>query len=181
MHYPITEKYKNKYRRESTRLAGWDYGSHGLYFITICTKDKIPYLGEIKERRLATQNLVSLQATEIGNIVETYWQNIPQHFPFVELDEFVIMPDHLHGILFINKPEKTNWEPNKFGIQSKNLSSVVRGFKASVKSYATLNNIDFAWQAKFYDHIIRDEKEHSNIRQYIFDNSERWLLKYTNP
>src|SRR4051812_34771123 len=143
----MEDEYHNKYRVAPARLMGWDYGSHGLYFVTICTKDRLHYFGEIVEKPdKETQNLVSLQATEIGNIAQDYWLKIPEHFPFVELDEFVIMPDHVHGVLFINKPDKTDWELNKFGVQSRNLASIIRGYKASVKKYATVNEISFAWQ-----------------------------------
>jgi len=92
----------------------------------------------------------------------------------MELDEFVIMPNHIHGILFINKPEKENWNFNKFGSQSQNLASVIRGFKASVKKHATMNNIDFAWQAKYHDRVIRDEREYINIKSYIQMNLQNW-------
>jgi hypothetical protein len=65
---------------------------------------------------------------------------------------------------------------NKFGVQSQNLASIIRGYKASVKAYATIHNIEFNWQPKYHDRVIRDEKEYSNIRAYIFDNPEQWLL-----
>lgn len=87
------------------------------------------------------------------------------------------MPDHLHGIIFIDNPNKVNWEPNKFGVQKENLASVIRGYKSSVKKQANDNNIEFQWQASYYDRVIRNEEEHRNIAQYIYDNPERWLLK----
>jgi putative transposase len=175
------DKYKNKYRTTPARLNGWDYGANGLYFVTICTKDKTPFLGEIVETQSGethseeTRSIVSLRETEIGQVAYHNWLQIPEYAPFVELDEFVIMPDHLHGILYINKPDKIDWQPNKFGGQSKNLASIIRGYKSSVKTYATHNLIDFMWQPKYYDRVIRDEKEHNNIRQYIYDNPEQWL------
>lgn len=185
----MEEKYNNKYRTTPARLNGWDYGSHGLYFITICTKDRIRYFGEItvethdyvspsqkKTHNHETHNHVSLRGTEIGQVACDYWLQIPVHFPFIELDEFVIMPDHIHGILFINKPDKMDWQPNQFGSQSKNLASIIRGYKSSVKQYAILNGIDFAWQSGYYDRVIRNEKEYQNIQQYIDNNPEQWLL-----
>ncbi|WP_419788682.1 hypothetical protein [Mucilaginibacter sp. SP1R1] len=69
------------------------------------------------------------------------------------------MPDHIHAILFIDKPGKTSWEVNKFGVQRDNLAAVLRGYKASVKKYALGNNIEFSWQPKYYDRVIRNEKE----------------------
>jgi putative transposase len=177
MFVDMEEKYLNKYRTLSTRLPGWDYGSHGLYFITISTKNKVRYFGEIENNDVPeTQSIASLQITDIGKIANEHWLNIPQYHPYVELDEFVIMPDHMHGILFINKPDKVDWELNKFGHQSKNLASIIRGYKSSVKQYATLNNIEFYWQPKYYDRVIRNEKEYQQISEYIYNNPENWLL-----
>jgi putative transposase len=172
----MDEKFNHKYRTSPHRLGTWDYGSHGLYYVTICTKDRLPYLGNI----IDSENGAKIAATEIGSIATQNWLNIPQHFPFVELDEYVIMPNHIHGIIFINKPDKIDWNPNKFGSQSQNLASILRGYKASVKTYATINKVDFGWQAGFYDRVIRDEKEYQNIRQYIWNNPTQWLLNGDN-
>ncbi len=163
------------------RLAGWDYGSNGTYYITVCTKDRGRYFGEIEnnivsEQTLQTHSTASLRPTQIGNIAFNNWQNIPAFHPYVELDDFIIMPDHIHGILFIDKPEKTNWEVNKFGAQSKNLASILRGFKSSVKTYATTNNIEFCWQPRYYDRIVRSEKEYWNIKGYVQNNPDQWFL-----
>lgn len=167
----MEDKYQNKYRIPSTRLKGWDYGSHALYFVTICTKDRIPYFGEIGND---LQGATSLQKTPIAEIAYANWLNIPQYHPYVELDEFIIMPDHIHGILFINKPDKITWEVNKTGSQSKNLASIIRGYKSSVKQYAMLHDIDFTWQPRYYDRVIRDQKEYLNIQEYIYDNPDKW-------
>ena len=87
------------------------------------------------------------------------------------------MPNHVHGIISINKPIREKWQPNKFGTQSQNLGSIIRGFKAGVKKYSTLNNIDFKWQPRFYDTIIRDEKHLNNVRQYIINNPKKWIYR----
>ena len=118
---------------------------------------------------------MSLRRTEIGEVAYENWKRIPTFHPYVELDDFVVMPDHMHGILFINKPDKISWETNKFGAQSQNLASILRGYKSSVKTYATINEIQFAWQPLYYDRIIRNEKEYLNIKGYIQDNPERWF------
>lgn len=165
------DKYQNKYRIPSARLPGYDYGAHGLYYVTICTTKRVHYFGNIVE----TDNYPSLWATEIGKTANEFWQEIPQHFPFVELDEFIIMPDHVQGILFFNKPHKTDWVTNEFGAQSQNLGSVIRGFKSSVKRHANDNNIKFDWQSRFHDRIIRDEKELNNVRKYIRNNPKNWM------
>ena len=207
------EKFQNKYRIPSARLKGYDYGSNGLYFVTICTKEKIHYFGNIVETHdyaspiintnpvetddcpspnktnLKTDNYLSLQEhknikqthnhaslreTEIGKVAREFWQQIPLHFPFVELDEFIVMPNHVHGIIFINKPEETTWIPNNFGSQSRNLASIIRGFKASVKRFANQNNIEFEWQSRYHDRIIRSYAELDNIREYIINNPIKW-------
>lgn len=112
------------------------------------------------------------------------WTEIHKHFPFVTFDEYVIIPNHIHGILKITKPNSVGTQnfaslrgdnyKNKFGPQSKNISSIIRGFKIGVKKYATTNNINFAWQPRFYDHIIRDNNALERIRQYIINNPKKW-------
>jgi len=118
-----------------------------------------------------------------------YWSEIPVHFPFVQLDEFVIMPNHVHGIIIINKPVETqnlaslqiqnfaslqSQSKNKFGSQSKNLASIIRGFKIGVTKNARKIQADFAWQSRFHDHIIRNEDSFNRIQQYILTNPQNW-------
>ncbi len=91
----MTDKYKNKYRISSTRLQNWNYSWNGKYFVTICTGNRHCYFGDIIDGEM---NL-----SEIGKIADKYWAEIPEHFPFVLLDEYIIMPNHVHGIVVINK------------------------------------------------------------------------------
>ena len=170
-------KFRNKYRIESTRYPKWDYGRNGIYFITICTKNREMYFGKIEYGKM---NL-----SEIGKIANKCFIEISDHFPFVKMGEFTIMPNHIHGIIIIdkknnksgsqdlpiNQPSKTK---NKFGPQSQNLGSIIRGFKIGVKKFATMNNIDFGWQSRFHDHIIRDKPEYNRIEKYIIDNPGNW-------
>jgi putative transposase len=172
-------KYRNKYKISSSRLSGWDYGADGLYFVTMCTKDRGNFLGEIEISTMEMQNsemrtIAALTATEIGEIAFNNWESIPNFHPYVTLDEYTIMPDHVHGILSINKPDRTTWELNKFGPQRNNLGSIIRGYKSSVKSYAIDNNIEFLWQPKYYDRVIRNEREYWNIKEYIRNNPDHW-------
>ncbi|SEO55648.1 hypothetical protein SAMN05192574_10973 [Mucilaginibacter gossypiicola] len=169
----MDDKYQGKYRTLSPRLTGWDYGSHALYFVTICTLNRVPYFGDILSREDNGEGF--LQTSIIGDAAHVNWLKIPEFNPYVELDEFLIMPDHLHGILFFNKPHKSTWEVNKFGVQKDNLASVLRGYKSSVKKFANDNNIDFAWQPRYYDRVIRNDREHINIKQYIYDNPNNWV------
>ena len=177
--YQNNELFKNKYRVHSCRLRGWDYSWPGYYFVTICTKDRVHFFGEVKNEEM--------YLSDIGKIAVKYWQEIPKHFPFVVLDKYIIMPNHIHGILVINNHvEAQNFAPlqngykNEFGPQSKNLASIVRGFKIGVKKYTIINNIEFAWQSRFYDHIIRNEESLNNIRQYIVDNPKKWSRDRNN-
>jgi REP element-mobilizing transposase RayT len=173
----MTDLYKNKYRISSARRPDWDYGSHGLYFITICTKDRVRYFGEITEESgIETQSIASLRRTALGEVAYDNLLAIPSYHPYIELDEFVIMPDHIHAILFINKPYRAVWETSKFGPQRSNLASVMRGYKSSVTKFATMNNIEFEWQPRYHDRVIRDHQEYLNIRDYIYNNVDLWLL-----
>ena len=103
----MQDRYKDKYKVSSSRLENWDYGSNGLYFVTICTQDRVHYFGEIEKmnseteiwetQNSETQSIASLLATEIGEVAFSNWLQIPTFHPYVELDEFVIMQDHLHA------------------------------------------------------------------------------------
>ena len=103
--YYMCALFRNKYRIGSIRYRGFDYSSPGKYFITICTKNKLPYFGKIENGIMIL--------SDPGLIANKCWQEIPNHFPFIELDEFFIMPDHLHGIIIIIEKINTNfaWQP----------------------------------------------------------------------
>jgi REP element-mobilizing transposase RayT len=175
-------KFKGKYRIKSTRLESHDYGSNGFYFVTICTKEKIHYFGEIVDTLDETEThcYASLRGTEIAKIANDCWLAIPEHYPFVILDEFIIMPHHLHAIIAIHKEEETTYSTNTFGPQSRNLGAIIRGFKSSVKRDANKENIDFHWQARFHDHIIKDEKTLCAVRNYILANPRNWQRDKSN-
>ena len=178
--------FKNKYRIPSTRLTGWDYSRNGYYFVTMCVKNRESVFGRFEHGEMIL--------SDMGNIAEQCWRGIPVHFPFVKLDEFVIMPNHVHGIIIIDNNVETqnlaslprhassrHGKTNNFGPQSKNLSSIIRGFKIGVKKWANINHIHFEWQSRFYDRIIRDEKELLNIRNYIINNPVQWDDDEENP
>jgi len=186
----MTEKFQNKYRIPSARLQNWDYGSNGLYFITICTANRINYFGEIVETRL----IASLP----GKIAQQYWMEIPKHFPFVQLGDFVVMPNHVHGILIIDKnandvalvndvetrliaslpsqSEKTGgFAGNKNPMLNENISRIIRWYKGRCSFEIRKIHADFEWQTRFYDHIIRDEKSYRKISDYIINNPLKWF------
>jgi hypothetical protein len=275
------EKFQGKYRISSARLRTWDYSSEGIYFITICTKNREHYLGEIVTPNYnRKQNEMELSA--LGMEVEMEWLRTPEIRPDMNLSlgEYQVMPNHFHAILIIGENQFNNpadprtdamlaspadsiadtdamlaspadpiadtdamlaspADPiadtdamlaspadfnadtaemyvspfdsksisdresgnesfnnpdfnqiselenqmilqsntkgkNKFGPQSKNLGSVMRGFKSTVSSFAKDNNIIFNWQPRYYDHVIRNHDEFMRISTYIRNNPANW-------
>jgi len=167
------DKFRGKYRIPSARWAAWDYGSNAAYFITICVANRAHDFGEIKDGEM------SLSA--LGQSAMDCWNEIPAHFPFVELGESVVMPNHVHGIIVIDKPVETqniaslrHKPTNRFGPQSQNLASIVRGYKIGVTKFARQNNLPFGWQARYHDHVIRNAGEYERIQQYILANPQTW-------
>lgn len=180
--------YKNKYRTTSIRWDKWDYRNPGAYFVTICTKNRISYFGECIDKKM--------HLNDVGEIIDKYWKEIPQHFPNVILDEFVVMPNHLHGIIIINarlddemKPVDTlqcnvstidSNEKNKFmsKISPKpgSLSTILRSFKSicTKEINKQFPEMVFGWQSRFYDRVIRDKMEFERIKQYIMNNPQNW-------
>jgi len=172
------KSYDNPFQKGSPRSYGFNYSSEGYYFITICTKNRHHYFGEIKG--------VTLIPSETGKVIETEWYktgNIRKTIP-VCLDEFCLMPNHIHGIIIIGKPilptrdkriPTSEFKQNKFGPQSNSISSIIRGFKgACTKQIREKIDPSFQWQRRFYDHIIRDLESLENIRSYIRNNPDNW-------
>ena len=173
--------YKNKYRIESTRLDVWDYSKYGYYFVTICTKDKRSFFGRVIDENISLNN--------IGEKVKEIWLEIKNHFTDVELDEFVIMPNHFHGIIFINRDSINRVSTKKPFIKNNpmyselSLSKIIRWFKGrtTYEIHHTLQFSDFAWQSRYYEHIIRNEKSFQKIREYIHFNPLQWAVDEENP
>ena len=179
----LEEKFQGKYRIASVRASWHDYRC-GAYFVTICTKGREHYFGEIRNDENGDSKMY---LSPIGEMADKCWRAIPQHFPNVQIPLWVVMPDHIHGIVIIddivgtqNFVETQNFaslhdnDPNKFGPRSKNLASVIRGFKIGVTKFARQNNISFSWQSRYYDRIIRDTAEMNRIAEYIENNVAEW-------
>ncbi|MGN6600810.1 MAG: transposase [Ginsengibacter sp.] len=156
-------------------MQNWDYGSPGFYFITICTKDHKHHFGKIENGEMILN--------ELGMIVNDEWIKTPVLRPDmnVELHKFVTMPNHFHGIISIGenifnarRDAMHHVSTNKFGTQSKNLASIIRGFKSSVTTAANKLHFEFAWQPRFHDHIIGSQKELTRISHYIKNNPCCW-------
>ncbi len=242
--------FKNKYRIESARLKNWDYSSDGYYFVTICTHDRIRHFGKITNRTIVL--------SDMGNIADKYWREIPDHFPFAKLIEHVIMPNHIHGIIEIigghtgipcttdipdnhdisctrtdtdtrrdainrvstgigigigtdmdmgtgnirntgngtenagdtmdtseSMPNSINIAPTIPGGITKthnpmlnpfSLSKIIRWYKGRVAFEINKNNPlhDFTWQPRFYDSIIRTNKDLFRVKKYIVNNPINW-------
>lgn len=173
-------QYQTK-QRKLNRLAYYDYAQNGCYFVTICTKDRTENFGQIIKE--------GMELSPIGKNVYQCWLDIPKHFPDVLLDDFVIMPNHVHGIIIIKpknnmiagvgnknfcslqKDQTIFWQT----IWARSLSSVIRGFKIGVTSWCRKNgHSDFNWQKSFYDHVIRQQESLEKIRFYILENPLKW-------
>lgn len=157
--------------RRSIRLKYYDYSQQGAYFLTICTQYRQCLWGEIKHDQILLNNL--------GAIVLQCWLEIPLHFPSVELDVFVIMPNHLHGILWIQESVNQEEQYNKFQkVVKGSIPSIVRSFKAAVTR--KINQIcqhkgtSLIWQRNYYEKIIKDEEMLNNVREYIINNPHNW-------
>jgi len=183
--------FKNKYVIGSKRYRGFDYSSPGKYFITICTKNKIPYFGKIENGKMVL--------SEMGQITDKYWREIPMHFPFIELDEFIIMPDHVHGIIIIRQSNIKSGRPvetpklgvstvttNKIGHsknpywKSNSIGSIINQYKRICTITIKTHGYYFSWQPRFHDRIIRTNAELIRIRKYIMKNPEKWICDSGN-
>jgi len=167
--------------RQSKRLKNYDYRSYGAYFITTCVSDRRCLFGAIENG--------SIQLSTIGPLVQQCWLDIPGHHPFAALDEYIVMPNHFHGIAWLSIQAlqtaaiKANTTPAA-GFLKDSLSAVVASFKSAVTR--TCNRLRDKpgrsfWQRSFYDHVIRDDAELRVIRQYIIDNPTKWQLDKENP
>jgi putative transposase len=162
----MNSRFQNRYRIKSSRLAGYDYSLPGNYFITICTRKRIPFFG-------ACQN-GEIILSELGLVVQDEWLKTPEIRKGMNifLDKYIIMPDHFHAIIHIGQNDKITTMPYKNvpGPQSNNLASIIRGFKSAVTTQSKIMHIEFAWQPRYYDHIIRSDSELKRIREYIVMN-----------
>ncbi len=189
--------YKNKYRIESARCQNWDYTSNGYYFVTICAQNREYFFGDVVADEM--------QLSPVGKIVTEEWQKTAQIRSYIELDEWVIMPNHLHGIIIIkNQPPPLIVETPRWGVSQqatfhpeetfqrnvstksrlkpKSLGSIIGQIKtACTKRIWEAGFDDFEWQDRFYDHIIRDDESLHYIRQYIINNPLKWELDKNNP
>lgn len=151
------------------RLLNWDYSRQGAYFITICVKNMRCDLGAI-------ENAQPVLST-IGKKVEDFWLELSKHAPNAVAGEYVIMPNHFHGIVYIVEGPLFDINKNIFGMPiSGSVSVIIGGFKAAVKKWCGENGLDFEWKRSFHDSIIRNEQHHQNVLRYIENNPIKWEI-----
>jgi putative transposase len=155
-----------QHKRKSNRLKDFNYSSSAWYFVTICVKDRKSWFGKEKNGKIELNNF--------GKLIKKIWLDIPVYYSNVEIDEFVIMPNHIHGILFINGEERESLknDESRYGQLSKIIKSLKEAFTKAIKT--EFKETDFKWQRSYYDHIIRNEKSLNKIRQYIRLNPVKW-------
>jgi putative transposase len=154
--------------RKSNRLRDYDYSQGGYYFITMCTQNRQEWLGRIDNEEMILN--------EYGTIAAIYWKEIPKHYPNVTLDEWAIMPNHIHGIIVLSPFAGTEHCSVPAITKTVSLSQIIKSFKdATIKRIRSeFADIRFAWQRSFYDHVIRNETSLKRIREYIINNPKQW-------
>ena len=195
------EKFQHKYRISSARATWHDYNG-GIYFVTICTRDNQHFFGEIQNG--------TMRLNEVGQFAFDNLQNIAAHYPYAEVPLFVVMPNHIHAIVYIDgekwgngrdcrdvaryvSTETTETEGCETDERSEKnskmaeiakrqslLGFVIRGFKSATTKFANTNHTTFAWQPRFHDRIIRSQDEMNRIAEYIENNPARWGMDCFN-
>jgi putative transposase len=194
------------HHRRSIRLRGYDYRSAGAYFVTICTFQRECLFGEVVDGEM--------RLTGLGMAVGACWRAITNHFPNLQLDEFVIMPNHFHAVLDITTPASVGVKqgasaspdfgygsnndgdsnkgeagesfasPLRDGTVSGSLGAIIQNFKSvSTRKINKMRNNPGCpvWQRDYYEHVIRNETDLVNIRQYVANNPQKWDMDENNP
>ena len=168
-------KYDPKiHHRRSIRLRDYDYAQAGAYFVTICTYRRVCLFGDMVNS--------CMQLNDYGQIVTAHWDDLVNHYPHVELDVFVVMPNHVHGIIALTDNVGAGLKPAP--TKHHGLPEIVRGFKTF--SSRRINHLrktpgQPVCQRNYYEPIIRSEDELDRIRQYILDNPAKWPEDVENP
>jgi len=164
--------------RKPNRLKGYDYSQDGVYFITVCIQNHIEWFGNIKNEKMVLN--------KCGGIVEKQWAWLGDQYPYVVLDEHVVMPNHFHGIISILGNGRMDGcvvgNGRDRSLQKiKPLPELIGAFKTtSSKLIHGIGALQFHWQKSFYDHVIRSEKSLQAIREYVVNNSMKWDMDIEN-
>ena len=175
-------RYKDTYRIDSTRLPGHDYASAGWYHVVICTQDRACVLGRVRG------GIMGL--SRAGCVVAQEWQKTPRIRPYVRLDAWMVMPNHMHGIIGITTeaPARPSVETARRAVstpedaahsarlQAHSLGAIIGQFKSVCTKRIRRTGLlpDFAWQPRFYDRVIRNERERWATRRYVLNNPLTW-------
>jgi len=176
-------KFKNKYRTDSHRASWWDYPQPAWYYVTICPYGRQWFFGKVKHK--------SMHLSPAGVLAEKFWCTIPDHFPHVQLGAYVVMPNHVHGILNFKTHVETlhrnvsgtesirpkgnrEHEMGKISPAAGSLATVIRSYKSVVTQQANRRDLPHGWQPNFYDRILRTELEIQEVSAYIRNNPAAW-------
>ena len=184
-------------QRRSIRSRDYDYARAGAYFVTIVTKDRSCLFGQIVDSEM--------RPNQFGRIVEAAWSALPEHYPGVECDAFVMMPNHIHGVIGLVDDDGVGGNDVGAGLKPARgvvagpnsvraglkpaptrpgLPEIIRGFKTfsarRVNELRETRGVPI-WQRNYYEHIIRDEESLNRIREYIFNNPAQWAFDPENP
>ncbi len=176
-----------KHHRRSIRLKEYDYAQSGAYFVTICTQNRVCLFGTAANGEMELNNA--------GQIVKSTWEGLPARFPSARLDVFVVMPNHIHGIIIVGAqfiapadgfgtattdPGARN--PGAINRAPTTLGEIIRAYKAaSTRFIRQAGTTEFAWQRNYYEHVVRNEESLDRIRRYIVENPAGWTTDRENP
>lgn len=179
------------HHRKSLRIQAYDYSHAGAYYVTIVTHGRVPLFGEIQDGQM--------RLAERGLIAQECWRAIPAHFPHVELGIFVVMPNHVHGILILHDPGAATGPPpvgatqwvaptpllgtkRPTGPKRGSIGAIIGAYKMSVtrQIIGRFGGTSVTWQRNYYDHIIRNDRDHQNIHNYILANPLNWEIDDEN-
>ncbi len=184
----------NVHYRRSIRLKGYDYAQAGAYFVTMCTQDRACLLGDVvgEEVRLS----------DAGSMIQAVWEEIPDHYPGAETDEFVVMPNHIHGIIAIpgrgescirpgdsHQPDSGDHKDRPYGTMAGSLGRIIQAFKSTTTHEYVMGTRQCGWptfrarlwQRGYFEHVVRDDRDLERIREYIATNPLRWAMDRENP
>ena len=170
----------DEHHRRSIRLKSYDYSRAGAYFVTICTHRRECLFGEVMDGEM--------RLNDAGQAAQAEWVRLPECFQSIELDEFVIMPNHLHGIILVGAglapPGGKSAASRGAASSAPTLGHILRAFK-SISAIAVNRLLGRSgrslWQRNYYEHIVRSENELARIREYIANNPAQWALDRENP
>jgi len=177
-------QYQQKYRVESARLKGWDYRQRGWYFVTMCAQNHVCIFGEVVGGEV--------QLSRVGLIAELEMQSLHNHYHNVQVDELVVMPNHVHAIIMIDRAH--DFSPTaKMSCPFKSadsafaspkggsLAAIIRSYKSGVSRRCHELGLNIAWQTRFHDHLLRGDKVIDAVCEYIRNNPANWGVDRENP